>query len=178
MRPHSPRTHAQCEQIGKRGIPEILALIGHLLIVELDDQDVCARPCSVRFAILECISANSVSIERLPVRCGFYPLHDLFCLMLAGLAVRNPCPGEHRHGPCDLCRLSGAVSRRLCSLLCVDGRMVQSEDWPRIRRLERLCSKGRECELMVRFKSDANRHGRPSARHGPIAITGEKWRPI
>jgi len=84
MRPHSPRTHAQCEQIGKRGIPEILALIGHLLIVELDDQDVRARPCSVRFAILECISANSVSMERLPVRCGFHPLHDLFCLMLAG----------------------------------------------------------------------------------------------
>ena len=84
MRPHSPRTHAQCEQIGKRGISEILALIGHLLIVELDDQDVRARPCSVRFAILECISANSVSIERLPVRCGFHPLHDLFCLMLAG----------------------------------------------------------------------------------------------
>ena len=84
MRPHSARTHAQCEQIAKRGISEILALIGHLLIVELDDQDVRARPCSVRFAILECISANSVSIERLPVRCGFHPLHDLFCLMLAG----------------------------------------------------------------------------------------------
>ena len=49
--------------------------------------------------------------------------------------------------------------------------MVQSEDRLRIRRLERLCSKRRECELMVRFKSDANRHGRPSARHGPIAIT-------
>ena len=32
----------------------------------------------------ECISANSVSIERLPVRCGFHSLHDLFCLMLAG----------------------------------------------------------------------------------------------
>jgi len=51
MRPHSPRTHAQCEQIGKRGISEILALIGHLLIVELDDQDVRARPCSVRFGM-------------------------------------------------------------------------------------------------------------------------------
>ena len=169
MRPHSPRTHAQCEQIGKRGIPEILALIGHLLIVELDDQDVRARPCSVRFAILECISANSVSMERLPVRCGFHPLHDLFCLMLAGATWPS---ATHAQVSIDMARATCADYLALCSLLCVDERMVQSEDRLRIRRLERLCSKRRECELMVRFKSDANRHGRPSARHGPIAFTG------
>ena len=83
----------------------ILALIGHLLIVELDDQDVRARPCSVRFAILECISANSVSIERLPVRCGFHSLHDLFCLMLAGATLPS---ATHAQVSIDMARVTCA----------------------------------------------------------------------
>ena len=104
----------------------------------------------------------------------------VFCLMLAGAT----CPSAtHAQVSIDMARVTCADYLALSaadfsSLLCVDERLVQSKDWPRIRRLECLCSKRRECEVMVRFKPDTNRHGRPSARHGPIAITGEKRRTL
>ena len=84
--------------------------------------------------------------------------------MLAGATWPS---ATHAQVSIDMARATCADYLALCSLLCVDERMVQSEDRLRIRRLERLCSKRRECELMVRFESDANRRGRPSARHGP-----------
>ena len=47
----------------------------------------------------------------------------------------------------------------------------------RIRRFECLCPQRRECEVVVRHQSDANRDGGPSALHGySIAIRARKRR--
>ena len=103
---------------------------------------------------------------------------SVFCLMLAGATWPST---THAQVSIDMARVTCADYLALSaadSALCVDERLVQSEDWLCIRRLECLCSKRRECEVMVRFKPDTNRHGRPSALHDPISITGERRRTL
>jgi len=66
-------------------------------------------------------------------------------------AVCNARPGKRRYGSCHLRRLSGAFTCRLCGLLCLDERVVQSEDRLRVRGSGCLRAKRRECEVVVRL---------------------------